>query len=163
AQIDAEHYWPRTLANEVKARGALPVQECVQIGLALSDALGHLHERGLIHRDIKPSNIIFVGGVPKLADIGLVTVIGERASYVGPAGFIPSEGPGSPMADIFSLGKVLYQIVSGKAGADFPDLPTEVDEAVLPDLLWFNHIILKACAENPRLRYQSAMELHAAL
>src|SRR5678815_4721808 len=121
AKIEAERYFPRTLANEVKSRGALPLRECLQTGLALSAALGHLHECGLIHRDIKPSNIIFVGGVPKLADIGLVTVIGERASYVGTAGFIPSEGPGSPTADIFSLGKVLYQIVTGKAEADFPD------------------------------------------
>src|SRR6185503_17569888 len=88
-QIDPERYRPRTLASELKNRGRLPVQECQRIGLALSAALGHLHECGLVHRDIKPSNIIFVRGVPKLADIGLVTVIGERASYVGTAGFIP--------------------------------------------------------------------------
>ena len=162
-QIDPEHYRPRTLASELKVRGRLPLQECLRVGLALSDALGHLHQCGLIHRDIKPSNIIFVGGIPKLADIGLVTNIGERISNNGTAGFIPPEGPGHPTADIFSLGKVLYQIVTGKPETDFPDLPTSVGDTSLPRLLWLNQIILKACEDRRELRYQSAAELHAAL
>jgi serine/threonine protein kinase len=162
-EIDPEQYQPRTLASELRRRGRLPVLECVALGLDLAAALGHLHDCGLIHRDIKPSNIIFVGGVPKLADIGLVTGIGEQASDIGTLGFMPHEGPGSPTADIFSLGKVLYQITTGKAEADFPDLPTSVDSVSLPRLLLLNQIILKACAHQPRLRYQSAAELQAAL
>ena len=58
---------------------------------------------GLIHRDIKPSNIIFVNGIPKLADIGLVAEQSEAKSFVGTEGFIPPEGPGTPRADIYSL------------------------------------------------------------
>ena len=162
-QIDPVRYQPRTLSSELKARGRLPLPECVRVGLALSDALEHLHRCGLIHRDIKPSNIIFVGGIPKLADIGLVAVIGERPSYVGTAGFIPAEGPGNPTADIFSLGKVLYQIVTGKPEADFPDLPTSLEDTSLPLLLSLNQIILKACAHDAWSRYQSAAELHKAL
>jgi serine/threonine protein kinase len=162
-QIDPVRYQPRTLASELKARGRLPLQECVRVGLALSDALGHLHRCGLIHRDIKPSNIIFVGGVLKLADIGLVTTIGERVSNYGTAGFIPPEGPGNPTGDIFSLGKVLYQIVTGKLEADFPELPTSLEDTSLPLLLSLNQIILKACAHDSWSRHQSAAELHAAL
>ena len=162
-QIDPDRYQPRTLASELKVRGRLPLQECLRVGLALSDALGHLHQCGLIHRDIKPSNIIFVGGVPKLADIGLVTAIGERVSIVGTAGFIPPEGPGNPTADIFGLGKVLYQIVTGKAEADFPELPTSLGDTSLRLLMSLNKIILKACEAKHWLRYQSAAELHAAL
>jgi serine/threonine protein kinase len=80
----------------------------VELGVSLSAALAELHRVGLIHRDIKPSNIIFVGGVPKLADIGLVTDAAESGSYVGTEGFIPPEGPNSPQADVFSLGKVHF-------------------------------------------------------
>src|SRR4051794_16642379 len=72
AVIDENAYAPRTLRSELLFRGRLPANECVRLGLALTTALGHLHRHGLVHRDIKPSNIIFVNGVPKLADIGLV-------------------------------------------------------------------------------------------
>ncbi len=64
-------YVPRTLRFDLLHRGRLPFRECLSIGLNLATALEHLHQHGLVHRDIKPSNIIFVNGVPKLADIGL--------------------------------------------------------------------------------------------
>jgi serine/threonine protein kinase len=48
------------------------LDECIRLGLSLATALKHLHSHGLIHRDVKPGNVIFVNGVPKLADIGLV-------------------------------------------------------------------------------------------
>jgi len=50
-----------------------------------------LHRQGLVHRDIKPSNIIFVRGVPKLADVGLVAAVTDARSFVGTEGFIPPE------------------------------------------------------------------------
>src|SRR5207244_4364365 len=61
---DSSSYTPRTLKHDLQRRGRLPVDECVHIGLALTTALAHLHQHGLIHRDIKPSNIIFVNGLP---------------------------------------------------------------------------------------------------
>src|SRR5438067_393846 len=121
-------YIPRTLSFELSKRGRLPLNECVELGAALADALGHVHSHGLVHRDIKPSNIIFVGGLPKLADIGLVTRIGAKATCVGTEGYMPPEGPGSPTADLYSLGKVLYEISTGKAQDQFPELPTRLRE-----------------------------------
>jgi hypothetical protein len=123
-----------------------------------------LHQAGLIHRDIKPSNIIFAGGVAKLADIGLVTDAAESGSYVGTEGFIPPEGPNSPQADVYSLGKVLYEISMGKDRLDFPEPASALDE--LPDrdlLVELNSVLLKACQPDRRYRHASAAALHAEL
>src|SRR5439155_26177224 len=97
--IVPEDYTPKTLGIELAKRGRLPLEESLKLGLSLAAALGQLHSRGLIHRDVKPSNIIFVNAVPKLADIGLVTAIGEAATFVGTEGYVPPEGPGSPSAE----------------------------------------------------------------
>ncbi len=163
-QIDPVHYVSKTLQREIAHRHQLPLDDCLLIGLSLADALQHVHRHGLIHRDIKPSNIIFVNGVLKLADIGLVTEAREQASFVGTPGFIPPEGPGTAQADIFSLGKVLYEITMGKDPREFPDPVTNL--ASLPNherLLRMNAIILKACRSAPAQRYQSAQELHEDL
>ena len=145
-------------------RGKLPFNECLRLGLALSAALKHLHESGLIHRDIKPANIIFVNGLAKLADIGLVTDVG-RSTFIGTEGYIPPEGPGQPQADIFALGKVLYEISSGKDRSDFPKLPTDLAEKLRQhrELRAFNKILAVACEPDARKRYQSAQELYDAL
>jgi serine/threonine protein kinase len=127
-QLDPQTYEPRTLKLELVQHGRLPFQQCLEISLSLTRALDHLHLNNLIHRDIKPSNVIFVHGVPKLADIGLVTDLGATVSYVGTEGFLPPEGPGTPQADIYSLGKVLYEISTGRDRLDFPELPTFVGD-----------------------------------
>lgn len=158
-----EHYVPKTLRTELSRRSRLLVEECLAIGLSLTRALGVLHQRGLVHRDIKPANIIFVGGTPKIADIGLVAAHGQD-SYVGTEGYVPPEGPGAPQADLYSLGKVLYEMAMGKDRMDFPALHTEVRE--FPDrerLLRLNDILLKACAPDPRQRYATAEEMHEDL
>src|SRR5436190_19059809 len=72
-EINPETYHARNLWNELHRRGRLPFDDCLQLALTLSGALGFLHKNGLIHRDIKPSNIIFVNNLAQLADIGLVT------------------------------------------------------------------------------------------
>ena len=155
-----ESYTPRTLRSDLQARGRLPPAECVALGLKLAAALEHLHTHSLVHRDIKPSNIIFVDGEPKLADIGLVTAIAEAHSLVGTAGYIPPEGPGTPQADLYSLGKVLYEIALGKDRQDFPQLPPDLQSH--PDyaaLLELNEVILKACETDPHRRYATATAL----
>lgn len=137
-------YEPRTLRSDVLRRGRLPVGYCITVGEVLADALGYLHKQGLTHRDIKPSNVIFVGGVPKLADIGLVARSGQR-TFVGTQGFTPPEGPGSPQADVYSLGMVLYEVSTGKDRFDFPEVPDELPEEERADWRRLNDVICRAC------------------
>jgi serine/threonine protein kinase len=159
-----EEYSPRTLAQDLDQRRRLPIGECVRLGAAIASALGFLHRHGLIHRDIKPSNIIFVNGFPKLADIGLVTDLSEAGSRIGTEGFIPPEGAGSEQADIYSLGKVLYEISTGMDRNDYPALPAPLgDSAEDRDLIHFNKIVLNACRADPAQRFQSAEDLLTAL
>jgi len=162
--IQPANYQPRTLASELATRKRLPLDECVEVGLSLAGALKELHRRGLVHRDLKPSNIIFVNGDPKLADIGLVTTICEAATSLGTRGYAPPEDPGHPTADLYSLGKILYQISTGKSPDCFPEPPTELRD--LGDdgaFLRFNEIILRACESIPQKRYQSAEAMRTAL
>ena len=164
SQFDPDQYQARTLQHEIQSRGQLSIQECVRISLRLTQALAFLHEHSLVHRDIKPSNIIFVKGVPKLADIGLVCTAEATRTQVGTDGYIPPEGSGTPQADIFSLGKVFYEMSTGKRREQFPDLPTNLRSNADNDaLLEFNEVVLKACAADVRRRYQSALELETDL
>ncbi|HKX60351.1 MAG TPA: serine/threonine-protein kinase, partial [Verrucomicrobiae bacterium] len=166
-RIDPETYTPKSLASELKWRGRLAPEESLRIGLALSLALEHLHQHGLIHRDIKPGNIIYVDNQPKFADIGLVTDIageGRDVSFLGTQGYIPPEGPGSPAADVYALGKVLYEAAMGRDREFFPELPTAVFEASDDSLLRkLQKVIFKACEAETIDRYRSAAELHTAL
>jgi hypothetical protein len=163
-EIHEGTYTPRDLRSEMHLHGRLPVSDCLRLGLALTTALEHLHKHGLVHRDIKPSNIVFVNGIPKLADIGLVAQAEATLSFVGTEGFIPPEGPGTAPADIYSLGKVLYELSTGHDRHQFPELPTQVGEmADGVQLGELNEVLLKACQRNPAERYQAAAEMHADL
>jgi CHASE2 domain-containing sensor protein len=161
--IEPKTYSPKTLAKQLERGRRLPVRECVELGLQLTQALEYLHWNKLIHRDIKPANIIYVKGVPKIADIGLVTDLGSDgdATYLGTEGYIAPEGPGTAAADLYSLGKVMHE---ASMGIRFPHLPTSlVEKADNTALLELNQIILKACEANPPRRYQCAAEMHADL
>jgi WD40 repeat protein len=163
-KIEPDNYVPKTLALKIGENGKLSFDQCLKLGLGISDALAELHKHGLVHRDVKPSNIIFVNGAPKLADIGLVATTAEARSYVGTEGFIPPEGPGAPSADVYSLGKVLYEASTGKDRNQFPELPTLLDK--FPDQEKFfelNEIILRACRPDAKTRYQTARDLHSDL
>ncbi len=163
-QINPDNYTPRTLKSDLLFHGRLPFEECVRIGIALTTALEHLHDNGLVHRDVKPSNIIFVNGVPKLADIGLVTGVDATRSFVGTEGFAAPEGAGTPQADLYSLGKVLYETATGKDRQEFPELPTLLRE--LPDregLMELNAVVAKACRHDPKDRYATAAAMRAEL
>src|SRR5207247_9687277 len=117
----------------------------LELATALASGLSFLHDSGLVHRDIKPANIIFVNGAPKLADIGLVAQDGAKTS-LGTPGYVPTEGPGRIPADIFSFGKVICEMATGKSAAEFPSLPTKLyessDHELFADL---NEVITKAC------------------
>jgi tetratricopeptide (TPR) repeat protein len=157
-------YAPRTLRADLNSRCALAADEVIAIGLKLASALAHLHAQNLVHRDVKPSNILFINGEPKLADAGLVAAVDDARSLVGTAGYIAPEGPGTPQADLYALGKVLYEAAFGKDRQEFPALPADV--ASRPDharLLELNEIIAKACANDPKQRYASADEIRGEL
>lgn len=155
-------YVPRTLGTDMKRHGRLDLVFCRDAGVYLADALYYMHNRGLTHRDIKPSNIIFCGGVCKLADIGLVAGFGER-TFVGTEGFVPPEGPGTAQADIYSLGKVLYEMSSGKDRMEFPEVPLNLGDDEWPFWLDLNRVICKACAPDLKERFQTAGEFAEAL
>jgi TolB-like protein/Tfp pilus assembly protein PilF len=162
--IELQHYWPKNLRSELAERKRLPAEECLTLAHSLVSALGFLHEHGLIHRDVKPSNVIFIRGQPKLADIGLVTDLSDEATAVGTDGYVPPEGPGSAAADLYSLGKLLYEISTGFDRTRFPSLPTRLHE--FPDaslLARLNHVILRACEPKTRRRFRSAKEMESAL
>ena len=164
AEMDPRRYVPLTLGEWLRQRGRLPLGLCAELGLKLASALAHLHKHGLVHRDIKPSNIIFVNGLAKLADIGLVADIGEARSYVGTEGFIPPEGAGTVQADIYALGKVLYEMSMGKDRREYPELPTNLgDTTTGAATLELNEVILRACRSDCRQRYQTADAMHADL
>jgi CHASE2 domain-containing sensor protein len=165
--IDPTTYMPKSLSGELRARRKLPVSECLQLSLHLTAALDYLHRQLLVHRDIKPSNIIFVGGLPKFADIGLVAEIeheDREPTYIGTEGYIAPEGPGKPPADIFSLGKVIYEACMGLDRKVFPTLPdTLVERPDSKELMQLNDILLKACAQSVSRRYTTAAAMHADL
>jgi serine/threonine protein kinase/formylglycine-generating enzyme required for sulfatase activity len=162
-EIDIASYEPRTLKSDLGRQKRLSADESIRLGVSLTEALEALHARGLSHRDIKPSNIIFTEGVPKLADIGLVAASGQQ-SFVGTEGYVPPEGPGTPQADVYSLGKLLYETCTGKDRLDFPEIDSQLSQR--PDreqLLQLNNVLVKACANDPKKRYESAAEMHRDL
>ena len=162
-EIIPELYVARTLSSDINEHGRLDVDHCVEAGANLADGLHYLHQRGLTHRDVKPSNVIFVDGVAKLADIGLVAASGQR-TFVGTEGFVPPEGPGSPAADIYSLGMVLYEISTGNDRLEFPQLPERLPaEEERPKWRALNAVVCKACAQKPKDRYPLAADFALAL
>ncbi len=153
-----------TLASDINQRedGRLSVDECIEAGANLADGLHYLHQRGLTHRDVKPSNVIFVEGVAKLADIGLVAASGQR-TFVGTEGFVPPEGPGSPAADIYSLG-------DGALRGEHRKRPARVPGAYRADCQMspsgrsggaMNAVVCKACSQKPKDRYAEAGRVRA--
>lgn len=164
--INVVEYEARTLRNDITGAGGkrLETSFCIDVGQRLSEALDHMHTLDLAHRDVKPANIIFVNGLAKLADIGLVAARGQR-TFVGTEGFVPPEGPGSAQADVYSLGKVLYEMATGKDRLEFPELPDDLPTgSERKDWLALNQIICDVCDPHvSRRTIKTAGELATAL
>ncbi|MBC2607483.1 protein kinase family protein [Pelagicoccus albus] len=163
-EIEPENYKPLTLREHSEKKQTLAINDCLRIGIQLATALKSLHRYGLVHRDIKPSNIVYVNGIPKLADIGLVAQSSQELSIVGTEGYLAPEGPGSPQADLFALGKVLYEIATGLDRKRFPMLPDKLSSHPEQSLLLeFNEVLLKTCDPRMEKRYADAADLLDAL
>lgn len=158
--FDPASYVPLTLKELRLRRGRLPVAEVARIGVHVARGLAFLHSKGLLHRDVKPSNIILVGGVPKLSDLGLVTSSETAVTRIGTQGYVAPEGPGTALADLYSLGLVLFELATDQPTSQFPCLPPDLPS--WPDARDFsalNDILLRACAREPSARHASANDL----
>ena len=163
ASAEPDKYTPCTLRTQISRMGRMPVAECLEVAVSLANGVADLHRVGLVHRDVKPSNIIFVGGRAKLADIGLVGDISESRSYVGTEGYVPPEGPGQPGADLFGLGRVLYEMTTGYEASRFPALPPEWARQEDKGAFEFYEVVLRCCEPDAARRYVTADELLADL
>lgn len=158
--IVPETYTARTLGADLERHGRIPMVTLLEHGVQILEALAHLHGHQLVHRDIKPANILFVDGRPKLADVGLVASIaapGQEVSLVGTRGYMPPEGHGTPSADLYSVGKLLYVAASSRSVQHFPAVPRAIVEAEGGDgFAEFMGVLLRACEPIPEERYQDA-------
>lgn len=161
ANLDA--YRPKTLASVAAAEVALPLRDCVDIGLRLASGLEHLQRHHLLHRDIKPGNILYIRGNPVIADAGLVVDAREAASLVGTPGYVPPENHGSPQGDVFSLGKTLWRIATGRSPDETSFAPCAEADTAEPLFGEFMGILLRAMSPSPAKRFRSAKALRKAL
>ncbi len=158
-------YRAATLEEAIRRNGPLDTADVLRIGHAVLRGLACLERNGLIHRDIKPSNIIFVDGVPKLSDVGLITDITRSVSVAGTFGFLPPEtlegtASGGRSGDLYSLGKVLYCALTGLPPQKYPWIPREIPLAVCRQ---FRPVLNKACSREPEKRFQCTLEFQREL
>ncbi|MCB0166392.1 MAG: SUMF1/EgtB/PvdO family nonheme iron enzyme [Anaerolineae bacterium] len=181
-----EYIQGATLADYLARKKALPVAQALHIAAQLVDALNYAHQKGVIHRDIKPANIMLRYNDPDqmvLTDFGLVHLADEtnltaKGTLIGtPAYMAPEAFRGEPLnvqSDIYSLGVVLYQMVTGSkpysGDTPYAIISQQIKEP-LPPPRQFNpelpdeveQLILKALAKNPKDRFRSAAEFHQAI
>ncbi len=183
-----EYVRGKTLKEVIAQKGALPPDIATQIAIRILSALQHAHKNGVIHRDIKPQNILVHSeGHIKVADFGIAHVAGSNTisradSVMGSVYyFSPEQASGEDVtfaSDIYSVGVVLYEMLSGAPPFDGetpvavalqhikakPRPLREINPEITPAL---DRVVVKAMEKKPEMRYQSALEmaqdLHRAL
>ena len=152
-------YRPKTLASVIDGEKALPLGECVKLGIALVKGLATLQRHHLLHRDIKPANVLYVKGRPVLADPGLLVDESEAASLVGTPGYVPPEKFIEAASDIYSLGLTLKAASFGRQVEELDKGPAmEADTGASHFSAWWR-ILNKTTDPTPSRRYQSAKAL----
>ncbi len=133
-----------SLEKELEDRGQIPPHRAVEIAVPVASALAAAHAAGVLHRDVKPSNVFLhqtpQGEVPKILDFGIAKVVGEAAigqnltvdgSLLGTPAYMAPErfrrGPYGPKSDVYSLGAMLYEMLSGR----LPFVPSSADPLAL--------------------------------
>src|SRR6516165_8398258 len=182
AFLVVEHIKGRSLA-EIRREGPLAPERIAGILMQLAEGVAAVHQRGLIHRDIKPANVILGDDDrPRLVDFGLAAHLGsERLRELSgtPNYMAPEQARGEPeridfRTDVFGLGAVLYELLTGRPPYAGPDLAALLAQAragqvVPPRQLnsqvprGLERICLKAMAADPGQRYGSAAEFRRAL
>jgi predicted Ser/Thr protein kinase len=172
-----------TLADLIS--DGLSLRDAIDIAVQIGDALHYAHQRGIVHRDVKPTNVLIdEDGGPLLTDFGLVKLltapepVTEPGVGMGTAAYMaPEQASGGEVdarSDVYALGIVLYEMVTGclpfeaedgitmvlKKLQESPPPPSRF-KADLPAKV--EHVILKAMAFKPEDRYQSALEMTEAL
>ncbi len=159
--IDPQAYQARNMAAELEVRGRIPLAECLGIAVRISRALGYLHDRDIVHRDIRPSSIIYRQGQVKLAGVSFVAASGGSFSFSGTRGYAPVEGPGYPAADVYSMGRVLYELFSGQSPRHFPNLPVKLADSIQAQALM--EVLRTACHLDATQRFANGHALADAL
>ncbi|NLF69229.1 MAG: serine/threonine protein kinase [Candidatus Anammoximicrobium sp.] len=154
-----EDYKPATLGSRLRA-GRLSVERCLEYAQQLLAALAHLHEQGLVHRDVKPENCVFLDGVLKLADFGLVTEAEGSISLAGTLKYMPKDLKMDAQADVYGAGLVIYEMYSGNFVDRFPSLVPN-GETLLndPRLVALNQVVLRAADPSRDTRYADARQM----
>lgn len=174
AFITMEFLGGRSLRDMLDAGGALPPWRTAEIVAAIADGLAFAHAHDIVHRDINPGNILVQdNGTVKIAGFGVALLPAGSARYTAPERLA---GKGADArSDIFSLGVILYEMLTGQApfagdsATAMPD-PAHINRAPLPpsvrnpDLpVIFDRIVASALAVDPGQRYQNAAEMAAEL
>jgi serine/threonine-protein kinase len=178
-----EYVAGRTLADLLRANGALTAQQAAMIGLEVAAALASAHHNGVVHRDIKPANILLgQSGQVKVADFGIARALGasveanltQAGAVMGTATYFSPEqaqgGQPDPRSDLYSLGVVLYEMVGGRPpfSADSPvgvaykqvhEAPRPLRELASDVPRPFEAIVARLLAKQPAARYPNAEAL----
>ena len=175
----------KTYLNSYRTRGQhIPLGDIVRILLDVLEGLGYAHKEGIVHRDIKPANILLTRrGQAVVSDFGIAQIVGGTqytvsGALMGTLNYMAPEqgleGRGDNRSDLYSLGIVFYEMLTGKTpfDADTPlaillkhlndplPLPRKIEPSI-PEP--FERVVLKVLAKQPDDRYQSAAEMVQAL
>ncbi len=174
------------LKHVIARRGPLPVEEAREVTRQILDGLAAIHRAGILHRDIKPQNVLADrNGVVRVADFGIAQTAADAGltmagTAVGTAAYMAPEqaqaGPLSEATDIYALGVVLYEMLTGGLPFDRQTAMATMlahvqEQPVAPSQraprqdipLRFDGIVLQAMAKNPRDRFRSATAMAKAL